>query len=85
MTTISGAGKHKFTPADLEEAVAAAKSIALTTMLSSIFPAAEYAHTFLRTVYPKFPNVMKQILGFQEFYWWIELASGKFDVNILEN
>ena len=67
-------GKHKFTPADLEEAVTAAKAAALITMVCSIIPATEYAHYFAFMVYTKFNHVMRQILGIAVYYWWLEMV-----------
>ena len=68
-------GKHNFTTSDLEELVKAAKSISLVTMICTIIPTVENAHTFAQTIFPSFQEATEQMFGMVTYFWWAEMVS----------
>lgn len=65
-------GKHKFTPADLEELKSATKAVALTLMLCCILPSLEYIQKTLQSLVSGYYTTMRDVLGLVEYQWFEE-------------
>lgn len=66
-------GKHKFTPADLEELKSAVKAVTLTLMLCCILPSLDYIQKTVQSLVPSYYGTIRGILGIVQYQWYEEI------------